>query len=576
MPRTVAIDLKVDLYPGEPRMGVQSRHVLQNKTSAPLTSIHVVFPPDLSVSQVELQGARVSRLDETLVPYYEFALDRPMAPGERRWLDYQAAYAPTGFPHRRPDTRLVGNGTFVTQSRLVPSIGFEPDYVIENRRKRESLGLPPLPRRASLEDTRQRHNHAGRQDSDFIEFQATVSTQPDQTVLAPGVLEREWVADGRRYFQYRADAPIRNFFAMLSARYVVEADSWNGIGIEVYHHPTHALNVPRIIDGVKDSLAYYTEAFGAYPFAQIRVAEFPAYREFSAQAFPGLIAYSEDSGFLADVRETDIDMPYYVTAHETAHQWWGHVIAGANTQGDGFIHETLAQYSALRVMARRYGDDKIRRFLKIELDRYLAGRADDPEGELPLYRVERQSYIHYHKGSVIMYALADYLGAEVVDRSLARLVALRGFRSDPYATSADFLQILKDEARPDSLGLIEDFLEKITLFDLTLIEGEVSERADGRFDVRLQLEAAKFYAAADGSETPAALDIPIEIGLFRRSPADQHFDSSDVILLEKRVLDSGVTTLELIVDHRPDFAGIDPYHKLIDRDSDDNLGALRH
>ena len=35
-----------------------------------------------------------------------------------------------------------------------------------------------------------------------------------------------------------------------------------------------------------------------------------------------------------------------LAAHEVAHQWWGHQIAAANVQGDGFIHETLAQYSA--------------------------------------------------------------------------------------------------------------------------------------------------------------------------------------------------------------------------------------
>lgn len=113
------------------------------------------------------------------------------------------------------------------------------------------------------------------------------------------------------------------------------------------------------------------------------------------------------------------------------------------------------------------------------------------------------------------------------------------------------------------------------MFDLKLVGGEVRQLEDGRFEVQLQLEASKHYANADGSQARAPLDLPIEIGLFGRSPAAKDFDSGDVILLEKRMLRDGASTLSLIVDQRPVYAGIDPYNKLIDRDSDDNLSKLR-
>ena len=38
------------------------------------------------------------------------------------------------------------------------------------------------------------------------------------------------------------------------------------------------------------------------------------------------------------------------------------------------LSETLSQYSALMVMKKLYGPDKIRRFLKYELDNYLSSR----------------------------------------------------------------------------------------------------------------------------------------------------------------------------------------------------------
>ena len=70
------------------------------------------------------------------------------------------------------------------------------------------------------------------------------------------------------------------------------------------------------------------------------------------------------------------------------------------------------------------------------------------------------------------------------------------------------------------------------------------------------------------------MDIPVEIGLFLRSPADADFESTDILLFEKMLIDGDRTTLELITNSKPEYAGIDPYNKLIDRDSDDNLGEV--
>lgn len=104
---------------------------------------------------------------------------------------------------------------------------------------------------------------------------------------------------------------------------------------------------------------------------------------------------SESIGFAADVRDPDsIDHVSYVTAHEMAHQYWGHQVVGAGMQGAAGLSETLAQYRALMVMQELYGPDKIRRFLKYELDQYLRGRKADALDEQPLIRVENQPQIY--------------------------------------------------------------------------------------------------------------------------------------------------------------------------------------
>src|SRR5262249_39613117 len=160
---------------------------------------------------------------------------------------------------------------------------------------------------------------------------------------------------------------------------------------------------------------------------QVRILEFPNYASF-AQSFSNTIPYSESIGFIADLRDKDdIDYVFYVTAHEVAHQWWAHQVIGAGVQGATMLSESLAQYSALMVMEHEYGPAQMRKFLKYELDRYLAMRATERVKEQPLALNENQQYIHYNKGSVIFYALKDYVGEDTVNAVLARFLHEKGF-----------------------------------------------------------------------------------------------------------------------------------------------------
>ena len=569
MPRTTAVKLDVDIYPYRRRVETRSTQTLENKTNEMINTVHMVFPPQADVVSVELEGAKLETLDEDF-RYYIFNLERPMAPSETRTLSFETVIQQRGFTHARDSVTLVRNGTFINNGEIAPYIGFSPAGMLADRNTRREYGLEPLPRTPKLEDTSQHGNNYIRQDSDFVTFETTVSTVASQTVVAPGYLEREWIEGDRRYFKYSMDAPILNFYSFLSAEYEVVREEWNDILIEVFHHAPHTYNVDRMIESVKDSIGYFNVAFSPYQHRQLRILEFPAYRTF-AQAFPNTVPYSEGIGFIADVTgENAIDLPYYVTAHEVAHQWWAHQVMSANTQGGTMLIETLAQYGALLVMEQQYGKDQIRKFLKFELDNYLSGRATDPEGELPLYRVENQQYIHYRKGAVIMYALKDYLGEDVVNRSLRRLIDMRAYQSDPYAISTDLIKILKEEA-PDQVGLIEDFFEKITIFDVEASGSHVEELADGTFKVTVEADVAKIYADAEGNETDGTFDIPVDIGVFTKSPADGDFGAEHVLYLEKRTIDPATGTVEVIVSERPTHVGVDPYNKLIDRNSNDNI-----
>lgn len=463
------------------------------------------------------------------------------------------------------------NGSFFNNSQAMPAIGIDRQSFLQNPEARWRQGLEELDRAYPLEDESRWDTNYIRSDADFVSFRTTVSTSLDQVAVAPGYLQREWTQGERRYFEYEMDVPILNFYSWLSAKYEVVEDEWNGVRLQVFYHPPHDWNVQRMLEASRDALAYCSAAFSPYQYRQFRIFEFPAYADF-AQSFPNSIPYSEGIGFIADLRDpVDIDYVYYVTAHEAAHQWWAHQVMAANVQGGTMLVETLAQYSALMLMEREYGQDAMRRFLKYELDRYLSARGSEAREEQPLYRVENQPYIHYRKGAVVMYALKDFVGEETVNRTLARLIELRGFQGSPYATTLDFLRLLREEAGEEWDTLITDLFERIIVFDLKVREATARALGDGRYEVTIDVEAHKYAAAGDGSQEEEPIDYMIDLGVFTRDLYGAIEGSDHVLMLEKRRVDDTSMRFTVVVDQEPLWVGIDPYNKLIDRNSDDNL-----
>jgi len=323
-----------------------------------------------------------------------------------------------------------------------------------------------------------------------------------------------------------------------------------------------------MLEAAKDSLAYYDAHYTPYQFKQLRILEFPGHMSL-AQSFANTIPFSESIGFIADLRDQSrIDYVYYVTAHEVAHQWWAHRVIGANMQGSTMLSESLAQYSALMVMKRKYGADQMRKFLKYELDRYLMGRATDKVAEEPLAKVENEQYIHYNKGSLIFYALQDYVGEDKLDAILKQYLLDKGFQQPPYTTSKEFVAALSAALGPKWQPLLDDFFWKITLFDNRMLDASAKQLPDGRYEVTMKVHAGMAWADGKGKETQAAPNIPIAIGVFAAASGDGK--DGKPLYLEKRMLPDGDSTITVTVDGKPAITGIDPYNELIDRVPDDN------
>lgn len=571
-PRITAVQADVDIYPTQRRLHLSVHMTLVNKHDAPINELHVNTDTDFT-TRLRFAPHDTVMADHTL-GYAIYRLKTPLAPGASMPFDVTMDYDPKGFTNEPEGKFLAHNGTFFN-STVLPRFGYQSDYQLTDRNTRRRQGLKAdVPRMPVLGDEKARANTYISNDSDWIHFDTTIATADDQIAMAPGYLQKEWRANGRHYFHYTMDKPILDFFSWVSGRYAVKKDNWHGIAIEVYYNPDHAWNVDDMIRGVKDSLAYYEAHYTPYQFRQVRILEFPNTDGSFAQSFANTIPFSESVGFIADLRDpSKINYPYYITAHEVAHQWWAHQVIGANMQGSTLLSESLAQYSSLMVMKQRYGKDQMRRFLKYELDNYLASRAGEKVQEEPLAKVEKnQTYIHYQKASLIFYALQDYIGEDTLDGILKQFLLDKGFQQPPYTTSAEFIDDLKRGTDPKWHAMIDDFFWKITLFDNRITDATARKLPDGRYQVTLKVYAGKSYVDGEGKPVEANPDLPVDIGVFAASPG-KGLDGKP-LYLEKRVLPKGASTVTVVVDGKPAEAGVDPYNTLIDRVPSDNRRAV--
>jgi len=566
-PTLFAARVNVELYPAERAARVRGTFRLVNRAGRAIDSIHV--RPSMKVETRALSFDRRARLvvDDSVLRYRIYALDRPLAPGDSMVMTFEVEHRPRGFQNAGAPTDVTPNGAYLGSDWL-PALGYGPGRELTDEQKRRELGLPPrrVPPSAGDVETR-----TGVKAEQLVDVETIIGTDPRQTAVTPGRLVREWTENGRRYFHYRTDQPIRYALAVLSAEYAVRRDTARGVELAVYYHPTHDVNVDRMMRSMRASLAYFGEQFGPYPYRELRIVEFPRYASF-ARAHPHTIAFSEGSAFLTRVDPGDVDRTFFVVAHETAHQWWGGQVIPAQAAGAGLVSETLAQYSSMMVLETSYGEEMAREFYDYNMSEYFRGRSVYTSREVPLLDVVNQGNVYYFKGCVAMYTLRERLGARVVNGALRRFRDRYAGPDAPPATSRALYAELR-AVTPDSLKpLLSDLFEHITLWDVRTDSAKAEPGEGGAYRVTLFVDASKARADSIGRQTPVEMDDLVEIGVFTGSP--RGLSPGEPLYLRQHRIRAGKQAIVVTVPRQPARAGIDPYRKLIERERDDNVGEM--
>jgi ABC-type transport system involved in multi-copper enzyme maturation permease subunit len=566
-PTITAAELRVELYPEQGAMEVRGRYSLANRGGTPIDSVHVTLHPEVELRRLEtIRRSRVV-LADTVAGYRILALQEALAPGDSLHLDFEAALVPRGFRNGRMPTEVVRNGSRIDR-RWFPMIGYQRAMELESQDARARHGLAPRRVLPGADDVRALRQRFSLSDADLVSTSTVVGTSADQVAIAPGTLRRSWTENGRRYFHYESDGPTAFGGTVYSGRFAVRTDRWRDVELAIRYHPSHARNLDRMMRGMKESLEYFSAQFGPYKGRALEIVEFPRYGGFGV-AHANLIGFTEDA-LLSRVQDGEIDQPFYGTAHEVAHQWWGWAVRGAVVKGIGFLSESLANYSAMMATEKFHGPDVARRVYDFQMERYLTGRVTQSR-EVPLLDVEDQPYIAYRKGAVAMYTLRERIGEERVNSALRRFADRFRDAAPPYPTSRELYAELR-AVTPDSLhGMLADWFEHVTLWELRTVKATMEPAAAGRYRVTLEVEARKLRADSAGRETEVSMDEWVEVGV--RAPYGEDKDGPMLFLAPHRIR-SGRQVITVEVSARPGSAGIDPRRTLTERIRDNNIVAV--
>jgi ABC-type transport system involved in multi-copper enzyme maturation permease subunit len=586
IPQPKIIDVKVnaDLFPEKRSAKVKVTYLMVNKSDEVIDSLHLnwgaegLLKKEINTFTIEGKTPKLGKKYKDF-GYEIYAFEKPFQPNDTITMVLEITGSYKGFPNEGSGSDIVYNGTFFNNN-FIPSFGYDVNGELTSDQDRKKYNLPIKDYSLPVQtDKWGLSNLLFNDDGDFITFEGTVSTAPDQIAIMPGYLQKEWKENGRNYFTYKMNEELDFFYNISSASYAVYREVWTGklgekVNIEIYHHPTHTYNLDRFAKGVKHSMDYFSENFGPYQYTQMRILEFPRYSTF-AQSFPNTVPFAESFGWVGDFSDpNDLDYVYTVTAHEVAHQWWGHQITPSATRGANQISESMAEYASLMVMKKEYGVDAMQDFLKQELDSYLQSRANESKFEKTLMDNDNQAYVWYRKGAMILYGLQDLIGEKNLNQAFKNYMEAARFKSKaPFTTTLEWYDYMKSVTPAEYQYYLDDSFKKITLYSNKVTKATYKKVSDNNYEVTIEVESAKNYFDGNGKLLSTGNQPNmLEIGVFDTDTKNKEgMTVKSPLVLKKVWVKPGKSTFKYTTKKLPIKAGIDPYNKMIDRIPDDNV-----
>ena len=544
-PKIVAVNFDMDIFPTTNSFKAKGNYVIINKSNQPIDTLMIRTGFDETTNYTLSKNNSVISKD-TLLQFYVHHLKQSLQPNDSLVLNFEIKNKPNSLFEQ--NSNVVENGTFIKHD-VFPRLGYQWDSEV----------LHPSD---SLSVFRNFYS----KDADQISLDATISTSHDQTAIATGYLQKQWIDNNRNYFHYQTAQPIKFNFAINSGKYEVLNEKHNDIDLEIYYHKGHNKNNAKSLAGVKAGLKYNTKYFSPYRYKNVKIIEIPSTAEsFSATLMSNTIPTSETQFVINSEDEGDkLNLSFYVQAHEITHNWFGNQMMPADAKGAKMLTESLTEYISLRIYEKELGKVKADNFLKIQRNRYLKGRTRESKKEEPLYLVnESQQYIAYGKGAMALNTLSHYVGEDQFNAIIKDFFMEFKDRSDRFPTSIDFVNHLENMIPAEYQYLIKDYFETITFYE-NKVDYLNTQEVGGQYKTSIAFSISKHQ-----NETPT-IKLPlndfVELGFYNIA--------GDLIEVKTLNIRKELNEETFILQTPCYKVVLDPNLLMIEKDIEDNIFKL--
>ena len=427
------VDVTVALDPPHRAIAVDGTYDLINRTSVPMTTLPFTVPHGFGRVTWHVHG--VSTTPTGSDGLQVLSLAAPLAPGEtvRVGFRYEARINDGVSSNGGPvDAFVLPSGVLLSTHRgdFLPSPGYRGTVSATLRTVGDAA------------DQTEQAPDAIRLFNRGWGFTATMRVRAPRTLTVNGVGQRtdSTTLGDETLTTWETTEPV-SALNLVGAAYALRRAE----GVAVYHHPTHTRSLDVIVRTLAAARRHYSAWFHPYPWPELRLSE---YADLSTQAtsYPTNITFSEGLGFLSTPGDHG-GLAFAVTAHEAAHQWWGHLLTAGTGPGTGMLVEGMADYATLLLYDAERGASARRAYAALLERQYLDGRAVARERALVDTREESRAdeAVLQQKGAWVMWMVHNHLGAE---RTFAGLRAFIAAHRAPgrFATIEELLRTLRLQA----------------------------------------------------------------------------------------------------------------------------------
>lgn len=555
-PTIKSIKTQVDLFPNEARYAVKGSYVLKNETKEPIKRLWITLHKAVNEFEIKIPNAIAKPIDEEFNQQF-IDLKIALNPEAELKMDFSINVIRSGFANFDTENSVVANGTYIELEKFVPHFGYNANLEIDDDTLRKKEGLPVY----QIPNSSDRKYH-------LIDLESTISTNADQQIVTVGKLEKSWQANNRNYFRYKTEVPINFMFALSSAKYQIKTENYKGLALNVYYQQGHEYNIETMFKAMKDALDYGNANFGFYPLKHFTLAEIPHYKG-AATAYPGVVFNAERINYLTDYSNPNlVNQSYAITAHEVAHQWWANILAPADAMGYAMLTESLAKYTEAMLLEKKFGKMYLRNYLRDDNNLYFTYRNPN-EKEFPLAQTFGQNHVHYQKGGLVLYAVKEVLGEEVMNKILKDLIT-KHRNPNQKALTKDLIDELMKAAPANQKNFIDESFNQVVDYQMELKVLQCKKLANGKFSVDLLVNVGKNKAGVNHLLAP---NMDVDLAFFTQSQLDLDRNSKPTYF-KKYHFDQLVTKLTIVVDQKPKTIALDPYGYLLDSNLKDNMQEL--